>query len=84
MRAMVFAVMAISVLANPGPTLAQVEFYQEGNRLYQEGAFVDALASYLRLVEAGFESGEARLRCLPQAEEFLRKIAASAPRITTE
>ena len=35
-----------------------MEFYQEGNRLYQEGNFEDALASYLRLVEAGFESGE--------------------------
>ena len=37
--------------------VAQVEFYQEGNRLYQEGEFEGALASYLRLVEAGFESG---------------------------
>ena len=39
-------------------TLAQVEFYQEGNRLYQEGDFENALTSYLRLVEGGFESGE--------------------------
>jgi len=38
--------------------LSQVEFYQEGNRQYQEGDFEGALASYLRLVEAGFESGE--------------------------
>ena len=67
MRAMVFAPMAamgvpamlaIAVLVTPRPAVAQVEFYQEGNRLYQEGAFEDALASYLRLVEAGFESGE--------------------------
>ncbi len=58
MRAMVFAVMAIAVLSAPRPTATQVEFYQEGNRLYQEGNFEDALASYLRLVEAGFESGE--------------------------
>ena len=42
----------------PGPAVTQVEFYQEGNRLYQEGDFEDALASYRRLVEAGFESGE--------------------------
>ena len=41
-----------------GPVPTQVEFYQEGNRLYQEGDFEGALASYLRLVEAGFESGE--------------------------
>ncbi len=40
------------------PEVAQVEFYEEGNRLYQEGNFEEALASYLRLVEAGFESGE--------------------------
>ena len=38
--------------------VTQVEFYQEGNRLYQEGDFQGALASYVRLVEAGFESGE--------------------------
>ena len=42
----------------PGPTHAQVEFYQEGNRLYQAGDFEGALSSYLRVVEAGFESGE--------------------------
>ena len=40
------------------PAVAQVEFYQEGNRLYQEGDFENALTNYLRLVEAGFESGE--------------------------
>ena len=39
-------------------TFAQVEFYQEGNRLYQEGDYEGALASYLRLIEAGFEAGE--------------------------
>ena len=56
-------VAAIDVLGSArsgalGPALTQVEFYQEGNRLYQEGDFEGALASYLRLVEAGFESGE--------------------------
>lgn len=70
MRALVFALMAgpgiSGVLASIHPetpasaiiAAAQVEFYQEGNRLYQEGNFEEALASYLRLVEAGFESGE--------------------------
>ncbi len=61
MRAMVFAIMAgsgIVTLVTPRPAFTQVEFYQEGNRQYQEGEFEDALASYLRLVEAGFESGE--------------------------
>ncbi len=42
----------------PGAAIAQVEFYQEGNRLYQEGDFEGALSSYLRVVEAGLESGE--------------------------
>ena len=56
-------VAAIDVLGSAssgglGPVPTQVEFYQEGNRLYQEGDFEGALASYLRLVEAGFESGE--------------------------
>ncbi len=41
-----------------GPAFPQVEFYQEGNRLYQEGDFENALASYLSLVEGGFQSGE--------------------------
>jgi len=36
----------------------QVEFYQEGNRLYQQGDFEGALSSYLRVVDSGFESGE--------------------------
>ena len=65
MRAVVLAVMAMSgVAAIPAfgalevAPLTQVEFYQEGNRLYQEGEFEEARASYLRLVEAGFESGE--------------------------
>ena len=40
------------------PAVTQVELYQEGNRRYQDGDFEEALASYLRLVEAGFESGE--------------------------
>ena len=47
MRAMVFAVMAaIAMSGTLRPAVAQVEFYQEGNRLYQEGDFEDALASY--------------------------------------
>ena len=61
MRTILFAVTAacgVGMFGTPGPAVAQVEFYQEGNRLYQEGDFEEALASYLRLVEAGFESGE--------------------------
>jgi len=51
-------VRAFATAPNARPVVTQVEFYQEGNRLYQEGDFEDALASYLRLVEAGFESGK--------------------------
>jgi tetratricopeptide (TPR) repeat protein len=59
MRTVVFAAMVvIAMFGTPPSAVTQVEFYQEGNRLYQEGDFEGALASYLRLVEAGFESGE--------------------------
>jgi tetratricopeptide (TPR) repeat protein len=47
-----------SVAGMPVSALPQVEFYQEGNRWYQEGDFENALTSYLRLIEGGFESGE--------------------------
>jgi hypothetical protein len=49
---------AVSGPVSVRPAVGQVEFYQEGNRLYQEGDFENALTNYLRLVEAGFESGE--------------------------
>ena len=62
MRNIVSAVIAACVIASPAfgalELAAQVEFYQEGNQRYQEGDFENALTSYLRLVEAGFESGE--------------------------
>jgi len=53
-------VLLLSTLALVAPVAAsaQVEFYQEGNRLYQDGDFEGALSSYLRVVEAGQESGE--------------------------
>ncbi len=46
------------VLTASGAASVQVEFYQEGNRLYQEGDFEGALSSYMRVVDAGLESGE--------------------------
>ena len=49
---------ALAVFVPGAGGSAQVEFYQEGNRLYQEGDFEGALSSYLRVVEAGFESGQ--------------------------
>ena len=36
---------------------AQEDFFLEGNRLYQESDFQGALEAYLRIEEAGFESG---------------------------
>ena len=42
----------------PGSASGQIEFYQEGNRFYQEGDFQAALSSYQRVIEAGLESGE--------------------------
>ena len=47
MRTILFAVTAacgVGMFGTPGPAVAQVEFYQEGNRLYQEGDFEGALA----------------------------------------
>ena len=59
--AVVRVALVLAFLAGLAPGAAaplQLEFYQEGNRLYQEGDFEGALSSYLRVVEAGFESGE--------------------------
>ena len=55
MSRLLFVVLTVLL---PSPATGQVEFYQEGNRLYQEGDYGAALASYLRVVEAGFEGGE--------------------------
>jgi tetratricopeptide (TPR) repeat protein len=39
---------------------AQEDFFEEGNRHYQEGDYSSALESYLRIVEAGYDSGPLR------------------------
>ncbi len=36
---------------------AQASFFDEGNRLYQQGEYEGALENYLRIVDAGLESG---------------------------
>ncbi len=41
-----------------GPLVAQEAFFDEGNRLYQEGDFAGAIELYERILENGLESGE--------------------------
>lgn len=46
-----------TIAAVPATAAPQEDFFLEGNRLYQEGDFQGALASYQRIEEAGYESG---------------------------
>lgn len=48
---------AASLAVTVRPATAQEDFFVEGNRLYQESDFRGALENYLRIEEAGFESG---------------------------
>jgi tetratricopeptide (TPR) repeat protein len=50
-------VLFVTVVAPATGLAAQEDFFVEGNRLYREGDFSGALESYLRIEEAGFESG---------------------------
>jgi hypothetical protein len=47
-----------SCLGFPALAHTQGGLFDEGNRLYQQGDYNGALGSYLRIVEAGLESGE--------------------------
>jgi tetratricopeptide (TPR) repeat protein len=47
----------VSAVTPATPLVGQEDFFVEGNRLYREGDFAGALESYLRIEEAGFESG---------------------------
>ena len=53
-------VMAVLLLVtwNAGPAAAQEAFFDEGNRLYQEGDYAGAVEFYERILESGLESGE--------------------------
>ena len=44
--------------ALPAALSAQQALFDEGNRLYQEGDFAAAAASYAAVIEGGFESAE--------------------------
>ena len=46
----------LTVTSAPVPLHAQDELFEEGNRLYQQEDYQGALANYLRIREAGFES----------------------------
>ena len=58
------AALAVTLLAlafvagQPSPVAAQEPLFTEGNRLYQEGDFTGAAATYGAILEAGFESSE--------------------------
>lgn len=49
---------ALLLVACSAPLAAQEAFFEEGNRLYQEGDFAGAVALYERILETGVESGE--------------------------
>ena len=46
------------VACGSAPFAAQEAFFEEGNRLYQEGDFAGAVELYERILESGVESGE--------------------------
>ena len=46
------------VACGSAPLVAQEAFFEEGNRLYQEGDFAGAVELYERILESGVESGE--------------------------
>ena len=50
-------VLLASLLVAPCAAQAQQELFAEGNRLYQTGDYASALDAYLRVYDAGFESG---------------------------
>ena len=62
MRRLWFGLATVGVLLLPGGAAArdvdQESLFAEGNRLYQEGDFAAAAASYGAVVESGFESAE--------------------------
>ena len=62
MRRFWFGLATVGVLFLPGGALArdvdQESLFAEGNRLYQEGDFAAAAASYGAVIEGGFESAE--------------------------
>jgi len=52
------ALLLAGCLGFPSLAHTQTGLFDEGNRLYQQGDYNGALSSYLRVVDAGLESGE--------------------------
>ena len=55
---LLFAAAAVPPVPPPNSPTAQEALFDEGNRLYQEGDFGGAAASYEAVLEGGFESAE--------------------------
>lgn len=55
MRMLLIALLAFCLVAEGQ---AQERFFEDGNRLYQQGDYQAALDNYLRIIESGLESGE--------------------------
>ncbi len=58
MRARGFGLAIVMAVALVSAARAQESFFEDGNRLYQQGDYEAALENYARIVSAGFESGE--------------------------
>ncbi len=54
---LIWSLLVLACLGAAVPAPGQEAFFEEGNRLYQEGEYERALESYLRIVDAGLESG---------------------------
>lgn len=52
------ALVLLVVTLLPAGASGQVDFYRDGNRLYQDGDYEGALQAYLNILDAGFESGD--------------------------
>lgn len=52
------AAILLLIVSSFAPLRAQEAFFDQGNRLYQEGHYAGAVESYERILESGVESGE--------------------------
>jgi tetratricopeptide (TPR) repeat protein len=54
--ALTAALLVTAAVAAPRPLAGQAELFEEGNRLYQQEEFQEAIAAYRAVLEAGWES----------------------------
>jgi len=57
MRRRAVGLVAFLAVLLSAEALAQESFFEDGNRLYQQGDYQAALDSYLRIIDSGLESG---------------------------